>query len=201
MIRRTFVSACLTGFLAAPVYAADAPPKPLDLKTLPANTWVQVSGARKPVQSFASAWYLPATDEFFIWGKVGGHRHESKWYEVNTLSLRDATPTWTESFPLGKEATWSKGKFPNWGCGCHRLRHTPDRPWLKTVRDIWVGTGKTNVVGFVKTDGVLRPTRCPTYNQATVDTKRGRLLFYVGGKTFAYEPKRREWTEPPCGPR
>jgi len=195
MVARTVVSVCLTGLCVVNACAAEAPAEKLDLVKLPANTWVQVSPARKPVQYFASTWYLPATDEFFIWGKVGGHRHESKWYEVNTLSLRDAAPAWKESFPPGREATWSNGKFPNWGCGCHRLRHTPDRPWLKNVRDIWIGTGKTNVVTFVTTDGVLRPTRCPTYNQATYDTKRDRLLFYVGGKTFAYDPTKREWTD------
>ena len=194
MMRGMALCVLLISVLASGACAAEAPAEKLDLAKLPANTWVQVSPARKPVQYFAATWYLPATDEFFIWGKVGGHRHESKWYEVNTLSLRDATPPWRESFPPGKEATWSNGKFPNWGCGCHRLRHKPDRPWLKNVRDIWVGTGKTNVVSFVKTDGVLRPTRCPSYNQGCYDSKRGRLLFYVGGKTFAYDPKTREWT-------
>jgi len=186
--------------VSAAAAAAAGDPAPLDLARLPANTWTQVSRGRKPPQAFSSAWYLPATDEFFIWGKVGGHRHESKWYEVNTLSLRDAAPAWKESFPPGREKTWSNGKFPNWGCGCHRLRHKPDRPWLRNVRDIWIGTGKTNVVTFVTTDGVLRPTRCPTYNQATYDTKRGRMLFYVGGKTFAYDPKQREWTDLKAAP-
>jgi hypothetical protein len=167
----------------------------VDLKTLPPNTWVPISQGREPPQQFASTWYLPATDAFFIWGKVGGHRHESKWYEVNTLSLSDPAPEWKQSFPLGKEKTWSGGKFPNWGCGCHRLRHKPDRPWRTDVRDVWIGTGKTNVVSLVETDGVLRPTRCPTYDQGAYDTKRDRLLFYVGGKTFAYDPGRREWTD------
>jgi galactose oxidase-like protein len=168
---------------------------PTDLKNIPANTWVPVSQGRKVSQYFGSAWYLPATDEFFIWGKVGSHRSESKWYEVNTLSLSDKAPEWRQSFPLGKEKTWSGGKFPNWGCGCHRLRHKPDRPWLKNIRDMWFGSGKTNVVKFTTTDGVVRPTRAPSFNQGCYDSKRGRMLYYVGGKTFAYDARKREWTD------
>jgi hypothetical protein len=42
-----------------------------------------------------------------------------------------------------------------------------------------------------------------THHQAAYDTKRDRLVCFVGGKTFAYDPKKREWTDlaatPPTG--
>ncbi|MFO7897592.1 MAG: hypothetical protein R6V58_00865 [Planctomycetota bacterium] len=176
----------------------------LDLDDLQPNTFVEISQAQRPQMAFSSAWYMHATGEFLMWGKIGGHRYESKRYEVQTLSPADEAPTWTESFPKGKEEAWDDGQFPNWGCGCHRLRYKPDRPWLKNVRDHWLGNaGKINRVRFVETDGVLRPTRAYTHHQGAYDTKRDRLVYYVGGKTLAYDPKARAWADlkakPPVG--
>jgi len=167
---------------------------------MPANTWVAISRESKPAPAYSSVWYLPATDEFFTWGKIGGHRYVSKRYEVQTLRLADDAPAWADSLPMGKEETWAGGTFPNWGCHCHRLRKEQREalkgPWSDKITDSWLGTSTSiNVVRFVETDGVVRPTRCYTFNQATYDTKRNRLLFYVGGKTFAYDPKARAWTD------
>lgn len=175
-----------------------------DAARLPANTWVEISAAKKPPTRFCSAWYLRATDEFMIWGTANRHRHEGKVYEVQTLDLKDESPQWRESFPLGKEKTWAGGKFPNWGCGCHQLRHKPDRPWRKDVRDRCLGNaGAINKISFVETDGVKRPTRGYTHHQGAYDTKRDRLVYFMGGKTFAYDPEKREWknlaAKPPIG--
>lgn len=168
----------------------------LDLTGLPANAWAEVSQAQRPEAAFCSAWYLPATDEFFLWGKIGGHREESKRYEAQVLRLGDAAPEWAEAFPPGKEAAWAHGRFPNWGCGCHRLGYKPERPWLETAADRWIGgSAEINRVSFVETEGVARPTRAYTHHQAAYDSKRGRLVYYVGGKTFAYDPKARAWTD------
>ena len=75
----------------------------------PANEWVEIGAGRKPPVRFASARYMPVTDEFMIWGIHGKHRYEGKTYEIQTLSLSDATPRWKESFPFGKEKTWAGG--------------------------------------------------------------------------------------------
>ncbi|MHC4916353.1 MAG: hypothetical protein ACYTGB_12760, partial [Planctomycetota bacterium] len=118
---------------------------------LPANSWVEISAGKHPPVRFCSTWYMHATDEFMIWGSANKHRHEGKVYEVQTLSLNDAAPQWKESFPPGKEEAWAGGKFPNWGCGCHRLKHKPDRPWLTNVRDRCLGnSGAINRIRFVE---------------------------------------------------
>jgi hypothetical protein len=139
---------------------------------------------------------MHSTDEFMIWGTAGRHRHEGKVYELQTLDLKDKDPKWRESFPLGKEKTWAGGKFPNWGCRCHRLRHKPNRPWLTKVNDSWLGnSGALNIVRFAETEGVKRPTRGFSYHQSAYDTKRDRLVYFMGRKTFAYDTKKREWTD------
>lgn len=171
---------------------------------IPANSWVAIGAKKKPPVRFCSTWYMHATDEFMIWGTENKHRHEGKVYEVQTLDLKDEKPRWKESFPIGKEKTWAGGKFPNWGCGCHRLKHKPDRPWLTNVRDRCLGNaGAINRIRFVEADGVKRPTRGYTHHQGAYDTKRDRLVYFMGGKTFAYDPKKREWTslsaKPPTG--
>ncbi|HRT97881.1 MAG TPA: kelch repeat-containing protein, partial [Planctomycetota bacterium] len=194
------VAVALGGAGAQPGRAAPADPPPvstrLDLAGLPANTWVEISQAQKPEAAFCSAWYLPASDEFLLWGKLGGHREESKRYEAQVLKLGDQAPEWQEAFPPGKEAAWANGRFPNWGCGCHRLGYQPERPWLESAADRWIGgSAEINRVTFVETDGVVRPTRAYTHHQAAYDSKRGRLVYYVGGKTFAYDPQKRSWAD------
>ena len=188
--------------LAAGAVAGEDPPESVRINPadLAPNRWYEISQAQTAPQWWSSAWLVPDTGEVVIWGKVGGHRDESKWYDVNTLSLDDEVPEWKESFPQGKEEAWADGKFPNWGCACHRLRHEPDRPWLTDINDDWIGSGKTNVVRIVETDGVLRPTRAPTFDQGAVDTKRNRIVYYVGGQTFAYEPASRTWTDLKAAP-
>jgi len=195
---RLGMAACACVALAATASAAGEEAR-TGIASLTPNTWVEISQSAKPPMAYCSTWYAPTTDEFIMWGKIGGHRSVSRQYEVQTLSLADAEPAWRESFPQEKEATWSNGRFPNWGCHCHRLRAeqraTLKGPWLETVFDRWVGSGRTNVVSFATTDGVLRPTRCPTYHQGTYDTRRNRVLYYAGGRTFAYDPKERLWTD------
>ncbi|MGQ9662938.1 MAG: Kelch repeat-containing protein [Kiritimatiellia bacterium] len=196
-MKRTIFSLSTTLYLTA-VFSAfsNAAWGRLDPTTLPSNTWIELGQSNYPPQAFCSIWYADITDEFLVWGKVGGHRTESKQYEVQTLSLTDPQPGWRDSFPHGKESTWKGGKFPNWGCGCHSLNYTPDRPWLSNVRDRWVAnSADINIVSFVETDGVKRPTRVPTFHQGAYDSMRHRLVYYAGGKTFLYDPKSRIWTD------
>ena len=200
--KRTSGLMMLTGVLLSSVVtslAGDAPPPAsvrLDLVGLPTNTWAEIGQARTPEAAFSSAWYLPASDEFFLWGKIGGHREESKRYEAQILKLSEDTPEWMEAFPHGKEAAWANGQFPNWGCGCHRLGYKPERPWLGDAADRWIGgSAEINRVSFVEAEGISRPTRAYTHHQAAYDSKRGRLVYYVGGRTFAYDPQKRVWTD------
>jgi hypothetical protein len=182
--------------LAAPARVAAA--------EIPVNDWVKVAGAEAEPLPFSAVFYLPASGEFFNWGAHGRHGYEGKVYEVRTLDPGAGPPTWQECFPTGKEKAWAGGKFPNWGCGCHGLPDKPDRPWLKNVRDRTVGgNARINHVDFAETDGVTRPTRCYTYYQGAYDSRRDRVVYFAGGKTFAYDAKKRVWQDlgakpPPC---
>ncbi len=184
------LSALLPGRLAR---AAGADGNPVSLK---ANTWVQVAEAGKEPLLFSAVFYLSGTGNFFNWGAHGRHAYEGKIYEVRTLDPGQRPGGWRESFPPGKEKAWAGGKFPNWGCFCHGLRKKPDRPWIKTVRDRTVsGNAKINVTEFIETEGVKRPTRCYTYYQGAYDSKRDRVVYFAGGRTFAYEAKKRVWRD------
>ena len=160
---------------------------------LPENRWVQVAKTKRPVKYLSSVWYMPATDEFICWGKNGYDGPQSV-YDVETFTLRDRK--WKESFPPGREKTWSNRRFPNWSTHGQWSRM---KGWkgtvVKNVSDRVVGGyAATNRVSFVKTEGFLRPTRCPTFHQACWDSKRKRMVYFLGGKTFSYDPVKREWT-------
>jgi hypothetical protein len=102
---KIIATALWLGVLAGQAFAAS------EAGALPENSWVKVvdvTGAHKPL---SSTWYMPATDEFICWGKSGFNGPQSV-YDVETFRLGDRT--WRESFPLGKEDTWSKRRFPNW---------------------------------------------------------------------------------------
>ncbi len=173
------------------------PSSTVNLASLPTNTWTRISQRKFPNKAFTHVTYLPATDEFLSWGKAKAHRYDAVRYDVETLNLSQERPEWTDSFPTGKESSWANGMFPDWSCPCHRsLSKKRTRPWLNDVFDRYVGPfAAVNAVTLVETDGVLRPTRAAVFNQVCYDSKRERLFYFVGGKTFAYDPKTKRWSD------
>ncbi len=168
----------------------------LDLAALPANVWVPVSAARKPLQPCSDARYLRATDEFVMWGNPAGAKAGGRPYDVQALSLRGPAPEWRDCLPIGRERTWADGRSPGWGLAKYKPKGLPADFWSEDAKDTVVGTfGSINKVKFIETDGVLRPTRVPTFHQCAYDSKRDRLVYYAGGQTFAYDPKARTWTD------
>ncbi|MHC4916840.1 MAG: Kelch repeat-containing protein, partial [Planctomycetota bacterium] len=163
---------------------------------IPANSWVKAADAEAEALPFSAVFYLPGAGEFFNWGSHGRHRYEGKVYEVRTLAPAKTPTAWRECFPPGKEKAWAGGKFPNWGCGCHGLQPTSGRTWLKKPWDRTVGgNARVNEVRFVETEDVLRPTRCFTYYQGAYDSKRDRVVYFAGGRTFAYDAQKRAWKD------
>ena len=163
-----------------------------DSSPIPPNTWVKQADDKENVKWLASVWHMPATDEFFMWGP-GGANVLSKKYDVETFDF--TSHTWTDSLPKGKEQTWANAQFPSWVWHGQSAQNAGSR-LVKNAADRNVGGyGSPNQVDFVETEGILRPTRSPTFNQACYDTKRDRLLFFLGGKTFSYDPKQRVWND------
>ena len=112
-----FAAAVIVAFgalgFAAAVPAGEGPAfKKVDLAALPANTWVEVGRETDQNKFLCSTWFLPAADEFFMWGRIGGAKEVFEKYDVETFDLR--TCAWKSSFPKGKEESWSGGRFPNW---------------------------------------------------------------------------------------
>src|SRR5438105_3239026 len=97
----TFMRIVLATLLLAGPYlsAADA--------TVPTNTWTQVSDEKENCKFACSTWNLPATDEFMLWGASGQPNCFPKKYDVECFDLHSGT--WHDSFPKGKEQSWSNG--------------------------------------------------------------------------------------------
>jgi hypothetical protein len=181
-------------FAAASAAADPAPTTAADLSDVPVNSWVQASRETDGNKYLSSHCYSPATDEFIMWGRIGVDRSVSAKYDVETFDL--ASRKWRSSLPRGKEEAWAGGKFPNWTLYGYSPTGQESCPMVKEARDHCVsGYSMENRVDFVQADGVTRPTRCPVFNQATYDSKRDRLLFFVGGKTFSYDVRQRVWKD------
>ena len=129
------------------------------------NQWTLKDEARTKAKAFCSTVYMPVTDEFLLWGVP----HER--FEVETFSIR--TGVWRNAEPA---------------------KRLPEFP--KQWRDQPVSEGgQPSRVAFADDDGFERPTRTYTFHQVTYDSRRDRALFYVGGKTFSYDPKTRLWKD------
>jgi hypothetical protein len=187
-----FVAAVVLSAWLVPASALGQAEKKEEPPDIPSNTWVKVAegGTGKWLSSI---WYMPTTDEFISWGKFGHIRPDGV-YDVLTFQIGDKR--WKNSFPRGKQKAWTGQKWPNWNNhGYWSYMKTWKGPHAKDVYDYCVGGFMAqNRLRFVKTDGVLRPTRCPTFHQGCWDSKRKRMVYFVGGKTFSYDPVTREWT-------
>jgi Galactose oxidase, central domain len=132
----------------------------------PDNQWVRVGPSRpKDPKVFASTCYMPGTDTFFLWGLSGKNT-----FDTETLSVK--TGLWTAA----KAKTFSQ--------------------WPQKVRSSVCINGQIlpNRVAIKNENGFQRPGPCPTFHQVTYDTKRERVLLFVGGKTFSYDPRKKLWT-------
>lgn len=78
-------------------------PAAFKLADLAPNTWVAVSPSSMPLQTWSDVFYLPATDEFAIWGRPEGAPSGTRPYELSALSLRQPAPQWADCLPIGKE--------------------------------------------------------------------------------------------------
>jgi hypothetical protein len=156
------------------------------------NTWVKHSEEKDCAKWLASVWHMAATDEFMMWGP-GGANVLSKKYDVETFDL--VSRAWSDALPKGKEQSWANGQFPSWVWHGQSAQNAGSR-LVKNVGDHSVGGfGSASQVDFVETEGVQRPTRCPTFYQGCYDSKRNRMLFFLGGKTFSFDPKERTWSD------
>lgn len=169
----------------------------IEIKDIPSSKWIRISEEKPPNKQFTHISYLPVTNEFLTWGRAKFHRYDAVRYDVEILKLSESRPEWKDSLPTGKEASWANGMFPDWSCKCHRSKSKKrTRPWSNEVFDCTVGSfAQPNIVKFCKIDDVHRPTRSSVFNQVCYDNKRNHLFYFVGGKTFTYDPVNKLWSD------
>ncbi|MBN2288915.1 MAG: hypothetical protein JXQ83_06240, partial [Candidatus Glassbacteria bacterium] len=85
---------------------------------------------------------------------------------------------WQNHLPLEKQEQWSRELPPLHGCSSYQgITTGSHRPQLKNR------------------EGVLRPDLNLVFDQVAWDSKRKRMVYFTGGRTFAYDPAGRKWSD------
>lgn len=153
------------------------------LKLTP-NDWKLISRENYGARRFSSFRYVPEINRFLLWGFHGFYTDnygnpEEPWsenQEYDVVAFNPETGSWENHLPLSKLEEWSKSLPP-----MHMVNSyqgiTPGyyRPQLK------------------EREGVLRPDLNIVGDQVTYDSKRRRMVYFTGGRTFAYQVEERNW--------
>ena len=171
---RKLVCLFLLCTLAAPLFGAE--PRLSDkIAKAPANQWVEVQSDDYGGRFASGIAYMPSVNAMIWWG-ARVHSKKIRSYDTEHFDL--ATAAWIEAFPPGKEAWKAKPKqWPDWSMS---------------------GSGH-----FYKRDGVGLPRPLMSYSQMAWDAHGKRMIYYVAGLTFAYDPVKRAWAKfetTPVGP-
>jgi len=171
---RKLVCLFLLCTVAAPLFGAE--PRLSDkIAKAPANQWVEVQSDDYGGRFASGIAYMPSVNAMIWWG-ARVHSKKIRSYDTEHFDL--ATAAWIEAFPPGKEAWKAKPKqWPDWSMS---------------------GSGH-----FYKRDGVGLPRPLMSYSQMAWDAHGKRMIYYVAGLTFAYDPVKRAWAKfetTPVGP-
>jgi len=157
--------------------------KSLDLQP---NTWTLVCRDENGARRHSSFRYVENGGYFLLWGFLG---FVTEYYgnpetpyddnpEYDIVTFNPEAGRWQSQFPFGKEEEWSRELPPMHLCSYYQgITTGSHRPQLK-VRQ-----------------GVLRPDLNIVFDQATYDSKRSRMVYFTGGRTFAYDAVSRQWSD------
>ncbi len=152
--------------------AAEPPALADAILNAPSNRWTQIA-ADGGAGCFASGTvYMPPVNALISWGT---RIHSAKFTRHEVCHIDIGKAGIVEALPPGKE-NWEPKGIGNWN----------------------FGTGG----GFVTRDGLTLPVRVLSYEQLAWDAGGGRVVYYVGGNTFSYDPVTRQWQDlrPKNGP-
>jgi len=150
------------------------------------NTWTKMAEDNYGARRFSSFRYAPAIDAFVLWG----FQAFESWYrgspetpweenqEYDVVVFHPDKARWESHLPFDKEAAWNEKlppMYPVWYY--HGITAGGYRPQLK------------------ERDGVLRPDMNIVSDQVTYDSRRSRMVYFTGGRTFAYDVLKREWSD------
>jgi hypothetical protein len=152
---------------------------------MPHNTWTLIAQDEQGARRASSFRYV---DEgyFLLWGYMGHvtddyGNPESPWREnteYDVVAFDPQTGKWLSHLPAEKETEWRVHPPPIHECSSYQGITTGSyRPQLK-VRE-----------------GVLRPDLNIVFDQLTYDSKRTRMLYFTGGRTFSYHVRARLWSD------
>ncbi len=156
------------------------------LNNLPTNSWTRLSEDQEGARRNSSFRYVNDGKYFLLWGFMGhvtdqyGNPDQgwtgNKEYDIVTFDPRKGV--WESQAPHEKEKEWRQNPPPMHECNSYQGIATGSaRPQLKMR------------------EGVLRPDLNLVFDQVTYDTKRSRMIYFTGGRTFSYETRARKWSD------
>jgi len=150
------------------------------------NTWTLVSQDPQGARRYSSFRWINEGGYFLLWGFMGHvtdqyGNPEQAWNGNNEYDIVVFDPNkekWESQYPYEKVKEWGLHPPPMHLCSSYQGITTGSyRPQLR-VRE-----------------GVLRPDLNIAFDQVTYDTRRSRMIYFTGGRTFAYETRKRQWSD------
>jgi len=164
-----------------------APVPPRDLSKLPANTWVLLDEVTGRGKRFARLLCAQGADRLVLWGFGGAMRDRATYARYELESFSPGEGCWIDALPAAKRRAWADGKWPPFRI--YGMNGT-DGPRIRSVTSM-----RASRVTFWDTDGVKRPSPAAVFNQCAYDARGRRVLFFVGGRTFALDPRTNTWSD------
>jgi len=152
----------------------------------PPNTWTLVSRDENGARRHSSFRYVEDGGYFLLWGYLsynvyiygGPHIPYEDNPEYDIVIFDPKVGRWQNQFPFEKEEEYSRNLPPMYLCQLyHGITTGSYRPQLKMR------------------EGVLRPDLNIVFDQVTYDSKRSRMVYFTGGRTFAYDVVQRKWSD------
>ena len=149
------------------------------------NTWTRLSRDEDGARRHCALRYVPEGG-YFLWGYLsydvfiygGPHLPRKDNPEYDLVMFDPAVGAWKNQFPVEKAAEWTHALPPMYLCqNYHGITTGSYRPQLKMR------------------DGVLRPDLNIVFDQVTYDSKRARMVYFTGGRTFGYDMHTRSWAD------
>ena len=159
------------------------PGKEIDL---PANTWVLVEHNEQGARRVSSFRYVDEGRFFLLWGFLGqvtefyGNPEEplENPPEYDLVGFDPAVARWQNHLPLDKQEEWS--------------RKLPPLHMVSSYQGITTGSRRPELK---MREGVLRPDLNMVFDQVAYDSARHRMVYFTGGRTFAYDVVGRTWSD------
>jgi hypothetical protein len=153
---------------------------------MPVNSWVQLARDAQGARRNSSFRYVNEGRYFLLWGFMGHVTDqygdpETPWHGNNEYDLVVFDPRngkWESQYPFDKESAW-RGAPP---------------PMHQAVSYQGITTGSYRPQ-LKQREGALRPDLNIVFDQLAYDTKRSRMIYFTGGRTFAYDVRARKWSD------